>query len=364
MSNCSDCYSGCSEITSDRCVKYTGVDIPVLGIVKGDSLSFVEQALASFLVATLDGTGITIDIDEDLYCDLVSEYLAECTTVTAKELFKALVQAACNLQTQIDTVNATLATLNDDYVVDCLDDVETTDDTHTIVQAVITKLCTIDTALTALTTDVSTNYVQLSDLNALIAAYIESTTSTTSYSSRMIPYAVVPYVGSLEFFDLSGAGIEDTEWENIYLCNGENGTPDLRGRTLTGVIAGVPGGALNSNVDPGTSAFNPNYALGDLEGTNSITLIEDEIPAHTHTTTVTDPGHDHDYEIVTANSYTGAPTATTAGSGDTDPETTTYQTSSEATGITVAVDNAGGGEAHANIQPVYAVYYITYIPAA
>ena len=56
--NCSNCYNGCTEITSDKCVKYTGVDVPVLGIQKGDSLSYVEQALITFLSSTLDGTGI------------------------------------------------------------------------------------------------------------------------------------------------------------------------------------------------------------------------------------------------------------------------------------------------------------------
>lgn len=41
MSNCQNCYNGCVETTSDQCVKYTGVDIPELGIVKGDPLSLV-----------------------------------------------------------------------------------------------------------------------------------------------------------------------------------------------------------------------------------------------------------------------------------------------------------------------------------
>src|SRR5690349_4399622 len=119
MSNCSNCYNGCTDIVSDKCVKYTGVDVPVLGILKGDSLSYVEQALITFLTSTLNGSGITIEIDQDLYCNVVTQYLQECETVTALDLFKALVQAACNIQTQIDTINTTLATLNADYDVDC-----------------------------------------------------------------------------------------------------------------------------------------------------------------------------------------------------------------------------------------------------
>lgn len=222
---CSNCYSGCTEIISDKCVQYTGIDVPVLGILKGDSLSYVEQALITFLTSTLNGSGITIEIDEALYCELVSQYLQECSTVTALDLFKALVQAACNIQEQIDAINATLTTLNADYDVDCLSGVTDSSDTHAVVQAIITKLCEVDTELTALALDVDTNYVKISELNSYIAAYIASTAVSTRYSSKMIPYTILPYYGSLAgAFDATGAGIIGTEWEDIYLCNGQNGT--------------------------------------------------------------------------------------------------------------------------------------------
>ena len=73
--SCSNCYNGCSEITSDKCVRYTGIDVPVLGIKNGDSLSYVEQALIEFLVSTLDGSGIKVDIPQDIICDIVSSNL-------------------------------------------------------------------------------------------------------------------------------------------------------------------------------------------------------------------------------------------------------------------------------------------------
>jgi hypothetical protein len=50
--SCTNCFNGCSEITSDKCVKYTGADIPALGIQNGDTLEFVEQTLAQFLIST------------------------------------------------------------------------------------------------------------------------------------------------------------------------------------------------------------------------------------------------------------------------------------------------------------------------
>ena len=41
--SCSNCFNGCAEITSDKCVKYTGADIPALGISYGDTLLHVEE---------------------------------------------------------------------------------------------------------------------------------------------------------------------------------------------------------------------------------------------------------------------------------------------------------------------------------
>jgi microcystin-dependent protein len=372
MQNCSNCYDGCVQITSDRCVKYTGIDVPVLGILKGDSLSYVEQALITFLTSTLNGTGITIDIDEELYCELVSQYLQECSTVTALDLFKALVQAACNLQEQIDAVAADIAVIEADYTLECLEGVAAGDGTHAIVQAVITKLCVIDESLAALAVDIDVNYVKISDLNGYIQAYLDSIAATTRYSNRMVPYTAVEYYGSLGNFDATGAGLPDTEWEQIYLCNGLNGTPDKRGRAPVGAIVGVPGGAMSSIVDPASDAtFNPNYAVGDVAGANKQTLTIPQIPVHAHG--VTDPTHTHVLAVDVASSSVpliAGQYVANQGTAGTDSEyslanavagdPSTGKVASSSTGISLT--NTGGGAAHDNKQPVLACYYIMYLP--
>ena len=86
--SCSNCFNGCSEIVSDRCVRYTGVDVPVLGIKTGDSLSYVEQALIEFLTSTLDGSGIKPDIDPNIICNLVKQYLPTCGDLTVTDLLQ------------------------------------------------------------------------------------------------------------------------------------------------------------------------------------------------------------------------------------------------------------------------------------
>ena len=79
--NCSNCYNGCTEITSDKCVKYTGVDVPVLGIKNGDSLSYVEQSIIGFLSSTLDGTGILPVIKPSDVCPTVDKHLPDCDRI-------------------------------------------------------------------------------------------------------------------------------------------------------------------------------------------------------------------------------------------------------------------------------------------
>jgi len=365
MSNCNNCFNGCAEIVSDQCVKYTGVDIPELGIENGDTLAHVEQQITTFLVGTLDGTGINLTIDPSIICNLVSQYLpacAPCTTITLLDIVIALIKAACDLQEQVDDIVAELAILNADYDVACLSGVVSSSDTHAVLQATINKVCELEVDLAALALDLSTNYVKLADLNSLIAAYLSSLSPVTQQYQKMVPYTVVEYYGPLTNFDAGGVGIAGLGWDKIYICNGANGTPDKRGRLPVGAIQAVPGGgALNPAVDPGISG-NPNYALNTTTGANTITLTSAQIPAHTHTTSVvvTDPGHTHTLPDVYNEDYTGH----FASGGTYNEGPTTDITGSSTTGISVSVTNGstGGGQSHNNIPPVLACYYIMYIP--
>lgn len=368
---CSNCYNGCTQVTSDQCVRYTGIDVPILGIKNGDSLSYVEQAIVTFLVSTLDGTGIKPTIPSEIICTLVQSFLPTCEDITEVDLFKALIQATCSLQTQITTQKDRIDVIEANYTLDCVTGVSAGDGTHAVLQAVIVKLCSVSTDLAALALNISTNYVALADLNALIAAYLASIAPSNNYSNRMIPYTAVEYYGSLGNFDLSGAGIG--LYENIYLCNGNNGTPDKRGRIPVGAIAGVPGGALDAAVNPASSTFNPNYSVGDtIYGTNSVVLDTTQIPSHTHP--ITDPGHFHftvdDYQNPSIVPVTSALPMAKAFlnnlNGDYQLMTgtaaaTLSPTDTKLTGITQA-NAVGGGLAHDNKQPSLACLYVMYIP--
>lgn len=356
--SCSNCYNGCTEIVSDKCVKYTGVDIPVLGIKTGDSLSYVEQALIEFLTATLNGTGIVPILGDTVICDVVNKYLPDCEPITLNDVLVALIKATCDVQAQVTVLRGEMNTLNANYNIGCLTGVTSSTDTHDIVQAVITKLCLVQTNLTALGLDVSTNYVKIVNIDAYIAAYLAGNPSSANYNNRMVPYTIVPYYGTLANFDGTGAGIG--LWTKLYLCNGQNGTPDLRGRSIIGAINAVPGGPLSPTVDPGASSFNYNYTLGSTgNGVNSVTLSTAQMPSHTHAATTFIPPHSHTITASSETSFGGFGRVPGVNPDTDEPGGSTDITNLTATTTITAI---GGGQAHNNVHPVLATYYIMYIP--
>ena len=116
-----------------------------------------------------------------------------------------------------------------------------------------------------------------------------------------------------------------------YLCDGTNGTPDLRNSFIVG--------AGNT------------YAVGATGGTADAIVVSH---THTATSTVTDPGHVHSY---TKN--TGSPN-NAAGSVPDYISQASANTASATTGITVATTNAAAGVSGTgqNLPPYYALAYI------
>jgi hypothetical protein len=114
-----------------------------------------------------------------------------------------------------------------------------------------------------------------------------------------------------------------------YLCNGFNGTPDLRDRFIVGA---------------GT-----NYNIGATGGSTDAVVV-----SHTHiaTSTVTDLGHFH--------SVSGAGNGKADGGNGGAWYNGSTNTSTNVTGITVATTNAltGSSGTNANLPPYYALAYI------
>jgi len=107
-----------------------------------------------------------------------------------------------------------------------------------------------------------------------------------------------------------------------YLCNGSNGTPDLRNRFVVGAGS--------------------TYAVGNTGGSADAIVV-----SHTHS--VSDPGHNHTVGIQTKTLDQNAGSASLAGSG-------TTTTSTASTGISISSTGASG--TNANLPPYYALCYI------
>jgi len=114
------------------------------------------------------------------------------------------------------------------------------------------------------------------------------------------------------------------------LCNGTNGTPDLRNSFILG--------AGNS------------YSVGQTGGSTDAIVV-----SHTHTASVTDPGHFH------TEQYSGGTPG--AGNGISDANNgaitaSAVNTASAVTGISVTNATAGTSGAGANMPPFYALAFI------
>jgi microcystin-dependent protein len=381
--SCSNCFNGCTEIISDQCVRYTGIDIPALDITTGETLASVESKIVTYITNLATGEGIIPVIDPEDLCALVSGFLPESGDITLNQILSALIQSVCSLKTSVDAINATLTTLNADYTIGCLTGVTASSDTHDVLQAVITKLCATDASLTAFIQNVTTNYVTISSLNGRIQQYIDSPSytppPTTYYRDKMVPYVAYEYyVPSLTGqFDSTGAGIG--AWSRVFLCNGNNGTPDKRGRVAAGTTDGsMLGLALPAAVNPAVpNSGNPTYTLAGIAGANSVILGPTQIPPHTHTATATSTADPHSHFIAKVGAQNGDLTAFspldtewdaddkfayrlkqtsgTAAVGPTSASTVVVNTS-------VAISETGGGLGHTNVQPTIGAYFIMYIP--
>ena len=172
------------------------------------------------------------------------------------------------------------------------------------------------------------------------------------------------------------SGSEGSIPSGWYLCNGSNGTPDLRNRFIVGAGSGS------------------SYSVGNTGGSNTVTLSTSQIRAHSHTTnnhshnasvsdpghghsvSVSDPGHSHNTSVTGAKLFPGYGGAHVPYGGAGGYPGTHFNMSNANTGISANASNAntsisvstgnanpstnntGGGGSHENRPPYYALCYI------
>ncbi len=144
---------------------------------------------------------------------------------------------------------------------------------------------------------------------------LATTTWKSKVSGMQDLFDANSWIGDIKLFDglFSGknpivGGVAKTNWQ---ICDGTNGTPDFRGK--------MP---LGSGGD---------YSTGDTGGEITHTLTIDEMPAHTHSYTSSNWLSFHPYGSTSGYTH----------------DTSTLDTSS-----------TGGGQAHNNLPPYYAIAFI------
>jgi len=143
------------------------------------------------------------------------------------------------------------------------------------------------------------------------------------------------------------------------LCDGNNGTPDLRNRFIVGA--------------------GDDYIVGKSGGENSVTLTENQIPSHNHSMNSAG-NHNHGGSTSTNGAHTHSGSQALRGNGEDErnsvPSASDDKNPGRTWNFTVdsagnhnhsistdgdhthTINNTGGGQAHENRPPYYALAYI------
>jgi len=144
------------------------------------------------------------------------------------------------------------------------------------------------------------------------------------------PGAIIMWSGSINDIPVGWA-----------LCDGRNGTPDLRDRFIVGA-----GGSYN---------------VGDTGGANTVTLNTNQIPSHSHgagtLTTNTTGSHSHTYQHALRHMQIRTEGGQTWVSGGIEGSQTNSDGDHKHT-ISGSTSSTGGGQAHENRPPYYALCFI------
>lgn len=346
------------SVSSD-CVIWMGDPIPLLGVCKGDPITFLELQIIEKLKELLDRDSSQLSDFDPSTCPALRDKLLGKEPVLA-DLLQIIWTNQCTLSQAI----AALSQKVDEqkpvpfpFQLGCISVPGSVTTTDTILQAVIKKVCDLQTQVGNLAPSVD-NAIQVK-----IVEYLEQVLkgqgnrgilkkqvgASTSFlfNSFVPPYCPIPYFGPVSNFDATGKGLAGTAYEGWLLLSGNNGVPDVRGRALVAAVKDIPGPALDAEVDPTIAAnAGTNYIPGTKFGTSFVKLTANQLPSHSHA--VNDPGHNHSYQYPTPEKFSGSKFNS---ANYTNVEV--RQTENALTGITIAP--SGGDQYHDNRQPSFAI---------
>jgi microcystin-dependent protein len=179
--------------------------------------------------------------------------------------------------------------------------------------------------------------------NASVTGTITAATVTANnYTLNSAGNGPVP-VGGIIMWSGAATAIP-TGW---VLCDGTSGTPDLRERFIVGAGGDNPTVAVNGT-------FGGPYNPGNTGGFNGVALTVAQMPSHSHTAG-TAGSHQHMVKEVSRGDEGSSGTDQSVGSHD---EGGTEKYTSFAGDHAHSISSTGGGAAHENRPPYYALAFI------
>ena len=378
------------SLTPDSSVVYTGPQIQALGICTGDRLSEIEAVLLQKIIDYSTGSGISISNIDLSTCDAFTSCITCCNNQCRDLpcLLDCYKTAICSIWDDVATLREQVEqVLNGPYDIGCLS-LSGNVTLFRIIQELILEFCALKSAVS----DLQTGLATLSQsIRTQIGNFILEKLTTCQGNQTLIKSGtgasaaiefkgftpiggIMPYAGPVAGkFDSTGLGLSGTDVCGFAICNGNNGTVDMREQVPVGCGAGVMGGgSLPPNAD------GSNYALGAQFGLAQVLLSGSQSGTASHTHTITDRGHFHNLYFQAGNriktdggsynamgyndalSYTGQD-ASGIGSFDNSNGLADIRSyiGRNTTGIEInASTGANARDAHENRQPSTALIYI------
>lgn len=172
-------------------------------------------------------------------------------------------------------------------------------------------------------------FIKISTDGWEIVSNSTSNTASINTNGRIPLGSIINFEGSHSQFDGTGRGnsINTSGWA---LCNGQNGTPDLRGRVIISM----------SDVDV-------DYALvGNTGGSKNITLSIGQLPSHSFTVTgTTSSAGGHSHNLTADSDFGGSGTVVGLGGGTSNDSTlTTSAEPNHSHTVTGTTNTIGNGD--------------------
>lgn len=374
---CKDCNNNSwnKPTTPDTQISYTGDPIPELGICTGDLLSEIEAVLLDKVLEFMEGNEIIMSSLTLTQCNYIRQFIqAGNDDKSLINTIDIILKAICQLNADITSVKNNVSTITDAvYDLKCLTVSSPT--VNNIIQALIDENCIQRDAINNLFNDINNPTLspslesQIKEIvNQKVLSILTSCGSSGGYTYGMSktlsgdatsvrieamvpPYCPIPCFAGLDNFDSTGKGLGGfCGW---YICNGLNGTPDMRGYTFSG-MTNAPGGTLDDRVNPSVLG-DPQYASNtyDKKGEVAIKLVDSNLPPHRHYFHPDSHQHFFNFYNFSFKAGTGQNGMCKYPGGGAGPDS--MQTSTAVTGsghTDYSGGNSGGGvDSHLNIQP-------------